>query len=138
MNILKEIKTVYKSNKSSFFPMGCNDIDGYVQTAIDKRLILVLGNADGLTALVEMFRITKEQLERIEKGDFLLIDKEDVTSGDVFFVANLWIAKWLRNNIKFHKVLYNNIVKRFGEHNFMGLRKNKKILRWDKINGRYL
>ena len=128
---------IYEDNYDSFFTYKGQDLYIFILNALEKRLLKIAIDDDkNIIAMINVLKINKEQLDRVQRGEVLNIMTEDVTSGTIDFVSSMWIIKDLRIDEAFLYKLHLEFARLYGNPDFRGLR-NKKILRWDRMKERF-
>jgi hypothetical protein len=78
-----------------------------------------------LKGYVEYWRINTEQLGRIIIGQPILTDTEDIVSGQIAYINNMWIEESYRNGIVFDMLATMFLVKNQDAEFFCAIRRLK-------------
>lgn len=66
-------------------------ITNYHQIMLDNGSLLCYGEGEQVLGYVEFWLINRDQLDIILRNEKFIAPFEDIKSGDICFVANLWI-----------------------------------------------
>jgi hypothetical protein len=86
-------------------------ITNYHQSMIDSGNIITCLNGDDLVGYVEFWLVDWKQLKRIIKNKEFIAPFEDLNSGRICYIANLWIDKTARQG-----EVFKRLKKRFNQY----------------------
>lgn len=72
----------------------------YFELMLKNNNIVYLTKDDKLTAWMETWYVNEEQMGRIVRYEYFTPEEEDVKSGDIAFIADLFINSTVRGNIR--------------------------------------
>lgn len=102
LNIIEQITFIYLNcenwHKSKLSEQEANL---YHERLLVNGNIMTYVKDGALRGYIEFWRISAEQLGRIIIGDPILTDIEDITNGQIAYIANMWIDPEYRNGEAF-------------------------------------
>lgn len=106
MDILSELRRVYKEEWWHRNRISDEELDLYHSRLISQdNLIYIWDN--GLAAYIEFWKVNKNQMKEIIGNNRWSPIDNNVTSGDMAYVANIWVSPEYRGNKKFKVSLKN-------------------------------
>lgn len=119
--------------------------DHYTQKLIDQGNIFYVLEGEKVVGYTEVWKINFEQFGRLVCGENITADGEDVSTGKLGYVANVWIDETYRNKfgtmdgvVKTMRKMYYEFTKDVDYHCGQAKRKNAqlvKVFRADKLKG---
>jgi len=97
MDILSELREVYKQEWWHTVRISDEELDKYHTKLINQGNIIYIRDKH-LIAYLEYWRITEAQLKEILQDETWSAYLNDVTIGDISYVANIWIHPDYRRN----------------------------------------
>jgi len=122
MDILSELRKVYNQEWWHTVKLDREELDKYHAKMINKGNLLYVWD-NGLVAYIEYWRINKEQLDQILVDDKWSAFNENTTTGDICYVANIWISPKYRGD----RMLDRNL-----KNLFLCRNKNAKMIIWER------
>jgi hypothetical protein len=105
MNILTKISESYLS--PDYEPIGKilsydSAKDYFRQLLVNQNIVYLLDNTGELVAWMEIWILDEEQTKRVvlDKDDKFCPLEEDILDGDVYYIADLFIAKGSRGDVE--------------------------------------
>lgn len=107
-DILKQLLDYYYSDDCSNEKHPCDGVITYFRKLLESNNIVYKTDEEGnMIAFMEFWMLNMEQAQRIINGGRVRARDEDVTSGDICYIDDFWVAKEYRSkgNIKMFKEL---------------------------------
>lgn len=109
--MINELTKIYLNETRFKTRLSEEEAEKYFRCLLDKGNIYTATKGGQLVGYIEYFKITEEQVKRIISGRGFHIGEEDITSGDICFVQDVWIDKNYRGK-EIWKELKNGLFER--------------------------
>ena len=93
------MRIYYEEEKYHKTKLSRKEAERYFKALLEKGRLLITRYEGSVVAYAEVFRINKNQLQRIIMGQSFFPCTEDINNGDICYINALWVDPEHRNGL---------------------------------------